>query len=63
MYHHVQKQKNSILLKNEFKESINLINPLLQQINETYSDIDKMVYGLYGLTQEEIKIIEESLDG
>jgi len=25
--------------------------------------IDKMVYGLYGLTQEEIKIIEESLDG
>jgi hypothetical protein len=57
-----KQRKVQELLRNEFEESINVINPLLQQIKETDSEIDKMVYDLYGLTNEEIKIIEDSLD-
>jgi hypothetical protein len=49
------------LLKSEFDDSVNKINPLLQQIKETDNEIDQMVYDLYGLTPEEIKIIEDSL--
>ena len=29
-----------------------------RQIDATDREIDKLVYGLYGLTQEEIKIVE-----
>jgi hypothetical protein len=58
----IKKRKTQELLKNEFTESINVINPLLIQIKETDKEIDKMVYDLYGLTDEEIKIIEESLN-
>jgi type I restriction-modification system DNA methylase subunit len=54
-------RKTQELLKNEFEESINVINPLLQQINGTDSEIDQMVYDLYGLTNEEIKIIENNI--
>jgi hypothetical protein len=57
-----KQRKTQELLKTEFEESINKINPLLQQIKETDSEIDKMVYDLYGLTPEEIKIIEDSLE-
>ena len=58
------KQKISLSLKqqdeweeyfNEFKtECCNFVN----QINATDKEIDGMVYGLYGLTEEEIEIIE-----
>ncbi|MDT0678302.1 hypothetical protein [Autumnicola musiva] len=33
---------------------------LQQQIEETDRKIDQMVYELYGLTEEEIKIVEAS---
>ena len=56
-----KQRKVQELLKNEFEESINKINPLLQQITDTDSEIDKMVYELYGLTEEEIKIVEDNL--
>lgn len=56
----VKSRKNYQTLKEEFGKSINVINPLLLQIKETNSEIDKMVYDLYSLTDEEIKIIEES---
>ena len=59
------KQKISLLLKqqdeweeyfNEFKtECCNLVN----EINVTDKEIDGLVYGLYGLTEEEIGIIEK----
>jgi type I restriction-modification system DNA methylase subunit len=57
-----KQRKTQELLKNEFEESVNKINPLLQQIKETDNNIDKMVYDLYDLTPEEIKIIEDSLN-
>ena len=55
-------RKTQELLKNEFEESVSVINPLLLQITKTDNEIDQMVYDLYGLTPEEIKIIEDSLD-
>ena len=33
---------------------------LQTQINQLYQQIDQMVYELYGLTEEEIKIVEQS---
>jgi uncharacterized protein YlxW (UPF0749 family) len=33
---------------------------LQTQINQTEKEIDEMVYNLYGLTEEEIAIVEES---
>ena len=33
---------------------------LKTQIDQTDKEIDQMVYELYGLTEEEIKIVEES---
>ena len=32
-----------------------------EEIKKTDAEIDALVYKLYGLTQEEIKIVEESL--
>lgn len=37
------------------------INKLQVEIEKTDKEIDKMVYALYGLTEEEIKIVEESV--
>lgn len=34
-----------------------------EEINKTDAEIDELVYGLYGITDEEKKIIEESLKG
>jgi hypothetical protein len=53
-------RKTQEILKKEFEESIAVINPLLLQIKETDNEIDQMVYDLYGLTPEEIRIIEDS---
>jgi competence protein ComGF len=60
----LKKQKITLSLKqqdeweeyfNEYKtECTNLVN----QINTTDKEIDGMVYGLYGLTEEEVRIIE-----
>jgi len=40
---------------NNYKEEI---NKLQNQINQTDKEIDQMVYELYGLTKEEIEIVE-----
>jgi hypothetical protein len=49
------------LLKKEFDRSITKIKPLQWEIEETDNEIDNMVYNLYGLTSEEIQLIEDSL--
>lgn len=56
----VKSRKNYNLLKSEFEGSLSIINPLLHEITETDKEIDSMVYDLYGLTEEEIRIIENS---
>ena len=57
-----KQRKTQELLKNEFEESINKINPLIRQIEDTDSEIDKMVYELYGLTEKEIEIVNDSFE-
>jgi len=54
-------RKNREYLEREFTESLAIIKPLLQEIEETDNEIDQMVYELYGLTDDEIKIIEENI--
>jgi hypothetical protein len=57
------KQRNTQeLLKKEFEESLIKLNPLIHEIEKTDNEIDLMVYELYGLNDEEIQIIENSLN-
>jgi hypothetical protein len=57
----VKSRKKYEALKKEFETSIMIINPLVKQIMENDKEIEQMVYKLYGLTEEEIKIIEDNL--
>ena len=43
-----------------FEEKKNLVFNLKTQIDQTDREIDRMVYELYELTEEEIQIVEES---
>jgi len=45
-------------LKAEFDGSMNKLLPLMERIRKTDDLIDMVVYRLYGLTEEEIKIVE-----
>ncbi|NPV51738.1 MAG: hypothetical protein HPY60_11170 [Candidatus Methanofastidiosum sp.] len=48
------------LLEEEFNRSADKIRQINVMIDETDRQIDALVYELYGLTEEEIKIVEES---
>lgn len=48
-------------LKKEFEKSKGVLSPLRNKIEATDKLIDQIVYRLYGLTDEEIKIVESSL--
>lgn len=48
------------LLENEFNESVSLVKSLQNEIQDLEIEINKLVYSLYGLTAEEIAIIENS---
>jgi len=50
-------------LQEEFNASTGKLAPLLKRIEATDKLIDQIVYKLYGLTQDEIKIIEGSISG
>lgn len=47
-------------LKRETEEALGKICPLLQRIGETDRLIDDVVYRLYGLTEDEIRVVETS---
>ena len=59
-----QKIKLSLVQQDEWEEYFNSykneINKLQDEINTTDKEIDQMVYELYGLSEAEIKIVEES---
>ena len=44
-----------------FNEQKQKAQDLQSQITQTDREIDRKVYELYGLTEEEIKIVEESV--
>ena len=49
-------------LKDEFEASVSTIRALTEQIERTDELIDNIVYRLYGLTDEEIRLVEESIE-
>ena len=55
-------RKTQEQLEKEFTNSLNKIQPLLQQIQKTDKEIDTMVYQLYNLTEHEIQTIENYLN-
>jgi hypothetical protein len=62
----LKKQKINLSLKQQdeweeyFNEYKTGCSDLVRQINETDKEIDEMVYGLYGLTEEEIDVVERN---
>ncbi len=48
-------------LQAEFNTSVGKLAPLLNQIRVTDELIDAIVYKLYGLNDDEIRIVEESV--
>ena len=52
------KQKDE--LEDYFNEYVKDISALNEQISRTDAEINTLVYKLYGLTDEEIKIVEEN---
>ena len=63
----LKKKKVTLTLKQQdeweeyFNEHKEKILELQSQITQTDREIDQLVYQLYGLTEEEIKIVEESV--
>lgn len=57
----IKPRKTHELLKKEFEDSVNKVNPLLLKIEETDKEINQMIYKLYELSDDEIEIIESSL--
>jgi hypothetical protein len=45
-------------LRAEFEGSLGKLGPLLERIRQTDELIDATMYRLYGLTEEEIEIVE-----
>jgi uncharacterized protein YaaN involved in tellurite resistance len=51
-------REKSELLKDEFQKSADKLEPLREKIKQTDRLIDRVVYKLYGLTEEEIRIVD-----
>jgi len=47
-------------IQREFEKSVARLSPILERIATTDQLIDQIVYRLYGLTEEEVAIVEES---
>lgn len=54
-------RKTQELIKKEFENSFNKIQKINESIRKIDDEINQMVYDLYGLTEDEIEIIENSL--
>ena len=49
-------------MEKEFNSSLEIIEPLQREIKEIDDKINQLVYELYDLTDDEIEIIENSLN-
>jgi hypothetical protein len=52
-------RKTQELLEKHFQKSMTILEPLKEKIRAADELIDRIVYKLYGLTEEEIEIVEE----
>ena len=50
------------IIKEEFNKSVGKIKLILAELKELEMEINKLIYELYGLNDEEIEIIENSLN-
>ncbi|MHA1744276.1 MAG: Eco57I restriction-modification methylase domain-containing protein, partial [Candidatus Heimdallarchaeota archaeon] len=48
-------------IKEQFEQSVSVLKPLIARIEKTDWLIDQIVYLLYGLTEEEIRVVEGSV--
>jgi type II restriction/modification system DNA methylase subunit YeeA len=46
------------MLEREYEKSLEILLPIKEQLAKTDRLIDQIVYKLYGLTEEEIDIVE-----
>jgi hypothetical protein len=49
------------MLENQFTKSMSILEPLKARIKATDELIDELVYRLYGLTEDEIKVVKEAV--
>lgn len=49
-------------IEQRYQESLNRVLPLKEQLSKTDALIDQVVYKLYGLTEEEIQVVEGKVD-
>lgn len=61
-YDHTRREPKE-KLQTEFNASVGKLAPLLKRIEATDGLIDAIVYKLYGLNEEEIKIVQGSISG
>jgi hypothetical protein len=54
----MQRRKTLGRIKREYEQSVVVLTPLLARIQATDALIDQIVYKLYGLTKDEIAIVE-----
>jgi hypothetical protein len=57
----VESRETQEAIQREFEKSMGKLDPLLERIASTDRLIDQIVYRLYGLTEEEIAIVEGSV--
>ena len=48
-------------LRREYERSMSALTPLMRKIEATNKLIDQIVYELYGLTHDQIRIVERSI--
>jgi hypothetical protein len=54
----LSKRQFQTSLKDEFEQSLSKLKPLMDRIERTDWLIDQVVYRLYGLTEEEVRVVE-----
>ena len=45
-------------LRRDYEKSLGVVQPLVKRLKYTDELIDQVVYALYGLTEDEIKVVE-----
>ena len=56
----VESREAQEVIRREFEQSVAKLEPMLERIASTDRLIDLIVYRLYGLTEDELAIVEES---
>ncbi len=58
---HPSDRKTQEFLERHYTNSISILEPLKARVNTTDELVDEIVYRLYGLTEEEIKVVKGTI--